>query len=117
MGVAASVLSGVLSLEFIFAPFNLWSGRTMPNFTRFTGLPERAATQLLAPMKLITAALLVAGVFVPAASVAGAILTIAICCFYLARLAHPSRRDPAGLAGFAIFAALALALLALRALS
>jgi hypothetical protein len=107
----------LLIAEFVFAPFNLWTGRTMANLTRFTGLPPRVATQVLAPIKLTTAGLLVAGLFLPGVSVAGAILALAICGFYLIRLVHPSRRDAAGLIGFSIFAALAVALIALRALS
>jgi hypothetical protein len=117
MNLAADVVSALLIAEFVFAPFNLWTGRTMENFTRFTGLPPRVATRVLAPIKLATAALLVAGLFVTAASVAGAILSLAICSFYLVRLADSSRRDVAGLIGFSIFAALAVVLVALRTFS
>lgn len=98
----------------MFAPVNLWTGRTMSNYTRFTGLPPWSATRVLAPVKLAAAGLLAGGLADRALSIAGAALAVAISGFYLARLAHPGRRDPAGLAGFAIFGALACALLALR---
>jgi hypothetical protein len=116
MSAAAVVLSVPLIAEFSFAPINLWTGRTMPNFTRFTGLDPRVATRVLAPVKLLTAAALAAGLAVSAASIAGASLTLAICAFYLLRLSAPRRRDPTGVAGFAIFGALALALLLVSSL-
>lgn len=114
MTVAIWILSLPLIAEFVFAPINLWIGRTMDNYTRFTGLPPWFATHVLAPVKLAAAALLVAGLAVRALSIAGAALALAVSCFYLARLVHPGRRDRAGLAGFAIFGALASALLVLR---
>jgi hypothetical protein len=117
MTLAADMVSALLIAEFVFAPFNLWRGRTMDNFIRYTGLPARVATHVLAPIKLIAALLLVAGLWVPAAGVAGAILALAISGFYLLRLADPRRRDPAGLTGFGIFGALALTLLVLRTVS
>jgi hypothetical protein len=117
MTALADVLSALLIAEFVFAPINLWTGRTMANFTRFTGLPPRFATRFLAPLKLLTAVLLIAGLAVAALSIAGAVVTLAICAFYLVRLAHPRRRDPAGVAGFAIFGTLALALLLVRTLA
>ncbi len=114
MTAAIWILSVPLIAEFVFAPVNLWTGRTMGNYTRFTGLPPWSATRLLAPVKLATAMLLTAGLAVRALSIAGAALAVAVSVFYLARLAGPGRRDRAGLAGFAIFGALACALLALR---
>jgi hypothetical protein len=46
----------------VFAPFNLWTGRTMENYRRFTGLlPDAVATRVLAPIKLITAVTLLVG--------------------------------------------------------
>jgi len=112
--VALVILTLLLAAEFVFAPVNLWTGRTMANFTRFTGLPPRFATRVLAPVKLLTAAALVAGLAVGALGVAGATAALAISGFYLVRLAHPARRDPAGIGGFALFGALAGALLVLH---
>jgi hypothetical protein len=108
------ILSILLIAEFMFAPVNLWTGRTIGNYTRFTGLPPRLATWVLAPVKLATAGALAVGLAVRALGIAGAATALAISCFYLARLAGPGRRDPAGFAGFAFFGALAVALLALR---
>ena len=36
MRIAAIVLSVPLIVEFVFAPLNLWTGRTIGNFIRFT---------------------------------------------------------------------------------
>lgn len=117
MTAAIWILSVPLIAEFAFAPANLWTGRTIGNYTRFTGLPPWSAARVLAPVKLAAAVLLAVGLAVRALSIAGAALTVAVSGFYLARLAEPGRRDPAGLAGFAVFAVfgvLACALLALR---
>jgi hypothetical protein len=108
------ILSVPLIAEFAFAPANLWTGRTIGNYTRFTGLPPWSATRVLAPVKLAAAVLLAVGLAVRALSIVGAALTVAVSGFYLARLAEPGRRDPAGLAGLAVFGVLACALLALR---
>ena len=114
MTTAIVAISVPLIVEWVFAPVNLWTGRTMPNFTRFTGLPPQTATHVLAPIKLATALALTIGLAIPAASVAGALATLGICGFYLLRLTDPGRRDPAGLGGFTIFGGMALALLVLR---
>jgi hypothetical protein len=114
MTVAVAILSLLLMAEFVFAPVNLWTGRTMGNYVRFTGLPPWFATRVLAPIKLVTALALAAGLAVRVLSIAGAAAALAISCLYLVRLVSPARRDPAGLAGFAVFGALASALLALR---
>ena len=114
MTAAIWILSVPLIAEFVFAPVNLWTGRTMGNYTRFTRLPRWSATRVLAPVQLATAMPLTAGLAVRALSIAGAALAVAVCVFYLARLAGPGRRDRAGLAGFALFGALACALLAVR---
>jgi uncharacterized membrane protein YphA (DoxX/SURF4 family) len=115
--IAAVIVTLLLAAEFSFAPFNLWSGRTMGNFTTYTGLQPRFATHFLAPVKLVTALLLVVGLFLRPASIAGAALAIAISGIYLVRLAAPGRRNPVGLTGFIVFCALACALLALRLLT
>jgi hypothetical protein len=112
--IAAVIVTLLLVAEFSFAPVNLWSGRTMGNFTAYTGLPPRFATHFLAPVKLADALVLVAGLFLRPASIAGAVLAVAISGFYLVRLSAKGRRDPAGLTGFTVFCALAGALLALR---
>jgi hypothetical protein len=108
----AIVLAAPLILEFVFAPINLWTGRTTANFVRFTGYDPRIATTLFAPIKLITAALLAVGLIVPGVGVAGAVGALAVSVGYLARLSARGRRDPSGLVGFALFGALAAALLA-----
>ena len=90
----------------------------MENFVRFTGfqprMATRMATRLFAPVKLALAALLIAGLAVPALGVAGAAGTVLISLAYLARLLEPSRRDPAGLLGFTLFALIGVALLVVR---
>lgn len=113
MTIPEVILTVPLTAEFTFAPFNLWSGRTMGNFTRYTGLSPRFATHWLAPVKLAAAILLAAGVVVPWARFAGATVALSVCLFYLVRLAAPGRRDRAGLTGFSLFGALAGWLLAL----
>jgi hypothetical protein len=114
MSVLAVIIATALILEFVFAPINLWTGRTMPNFVRFTGYTPRTATTLFAPIKLLTAALLAVGLFSRGVGIAGASLALAISAVYLVRLSAPGRRDPAGLAGFALFGTLAAALLVVR---
>jgi len=116
MTVAIWTLSMLSIAEFTFAPVNLWTGRTMPNFTRFTGLAPEVATRALAPVKLATAAALAVGLAVPAIGLAGAALATAICAFYLLRMAAPARRHPDGLVAFTVFGSWALALLILRAI-
>lgn len=113
MDAPAIILAVPLILEFVFAPINLWTGRTTPNFVRFTGYEPRIATTLFAPIKLITAALLVVGLAVPSVGIVGATAALAISAVYLVRLSARDRRDPAGLLGFALFGVLAAALLAL----
>jgi hypothetical protein len=71
---------------------------------------------VFAPIKLITAALLVVGVFIRGIGIAGASIALAISALYLARLSARGRRDPAGLVGFGLFGLLAAALLAVRLL-
>jgi hypothetical protein len=116
MTAAAVILSILLIAEFVFAPVNLWTGRTTGTFGRFTGLRATIATRVLAPVKLASAAAVAVGLAVPALSIAGAAVIIVICGFYLLRLSAPGRRDPAGIIGFAIFGAWAVALLLLRTL-
>lgn len=116
MSVLAVILAVPLILEFVFAPINLWTARTMPNFVRFTGYAPRTATTLFAPIKLLTAALLAVGLFIRGVGIAGASIALAISAVYLVRLSAPGRRDPAGLAGFSLFGALAAALLVVRLL-
>jgi hypothetical protein len=112
--LAAIVISVPLILEWAFAPFNLWSGRTLENFVRFTGFQPRVATHVFAPVKLVLAGLLVAGLAAPALSIAGAAGTVLISLVYLARLLAPSRRDAAGIVGFALFGLIGATLLAVR---
>ncbi len=116
MTVAIWILSVVLIAEFVMAPINLWTGRTMPNFVRFTGYSPDIARWVFAPVKLLAAILVAVGLAVRLAGIAGAAVTAAVCAVYLIRLAAPGRRDGAGLAGFAIFGGCAVALLILQAL-
>ncbi len=108
------VCSVLLIAEFAVAPFNLWSGRTMPNFIRFTGLAPRVATHALAPVKLLGAVLLAVGLGVAVAGVVGAGLIALVSGFYLTRLAARGRRHIDGLCAFGISLALAAAVLALQ---
>jgi hypothetical protein len=112
--LAAIVISVPLILEWAFAPFNLWSGRTLENFVRFTGFQTRVATHVFAPVKLALAALLIAGLAVPALSVAGAAGTVLISLGYLACLLAPGRRDAAGIVCFAVFGLIGAAPLTVR---
>jgi hypothetical protein len=114
MKTVAIVLSAPLILEFVFAPANLWTGRTIGNFVRFTGFQPRLGKTLFAPVKLASAALLAAGVAVRDLSIVGAAAALAVSTVYIIRLLNRGRRDPAGLLGFILFAVLAAALLTVR---
>ena len=114
MTVAIWILSILLIAEFVMAPINLWTGRTMPAFTRFTGFSPPVARRAFAPVKLLAAVLVAVGLAVRPAGIAGAAVITAICAIYLGRLAARGRRDLAGIAGFAVFGAWALALLVLQ---
>jgi uncharacterized membrane protein YphA (DoxX/SURF4 family) len=113
MTIAVWILSLLLIAEFVMAPINLWTGRTMPLFTRFTGFPPEVATRVFAPVKLASAVLIATGLAVPAAGIAGAAIVTGICAVYLVRLAAPGRRDVSGIAGFALFGSWAVALILL----
>ena len=110
MIIAAWVLSLLLIAEFVMAPINLWTGRTMPLFTRFTGYAPTVATRVFAPVKLASAALVALGLVLPAAGVAGAAIVTGVCALYLIRLSAPGRRDASGIAGFTLFGSWAVAL-------
>jgi uncharacterized membrane protein YphA (DoxX/SURF4 family) len=114
MTVVIWILSLLLIAEFVMAPINLWTGRTMPLFTKFTGFSPSTARLAFAPVKLVAAVLVAIGLAYRPASVAGAALTTAVCLLYLIRLAAPGRRDLSGVAAFLLFGALAVALLALQ---
>ena len=114
MILALWICSLPLIAEFAIAPFNLWSGRTMPNFTRFMALPPTIATRVFAPLKLVGALLLAAGLAVRGAGVAGASIIALISGAYLVRLAAPGRRYVDGLAAFALSFVVALAVLVLQ---
>lgn len=114
MTVAIWILSLLLLAEFVMAPINLWTGRTMANFTTFTGFAPHIAQRVFAPVKLAAAVLVAVGLILRPFGIAGAALTIGICLLYLVRLADRGRRDRAGIAGFTIFGMLALALLVLQ---
>jgi hypothetical protein len=114
MTVALWLCSVPLIAEFAVAPLNLWSGRTIANFTRFTGLSPRLATWLFAPAKLAGALLLAAGLAISSLGLAGAAVTVLISAIYLVRLTDARRRHPDGIAAFSITLILALVVLALQ---
>ncbi len=114
MTVGIWVLSILLVAEFVMAPINLWTGRTMVNFTKFTGYGPQIARLGFAPVKLLAAVLVAVGLAARFAGVAGAALTSAICVVYLVRLTGRGRRDRAGIIGFVIFGLWAVALLILQ---
>lgn len=114
MTVAIWILSLLLVAEFVMAPINLWTGRTMAAFVHFTNYAPRVARHVFAPLKLLAAILIAIGIGVRLVGAAGAALTLAICGVYLVRLAARGRRDRAGIAGFAIFGAWAVGLLVLQ---
>jgi uncharacterized membrane protein YphA (DoxX/SURF4 family) len=116
MMTAIWILSILLVAEFVMAPINLWTGRTMPLFTRFTGFDPTVARRVFAPVKLISAVLVGVGIAVPALGVAGAAIVTCVCLVYLVRLSAPGRRDGSGVAGFALFGAWAVGLLVLQLL-
>jgi hypothetical protein len=117
VSVLTFAMSIPLILEFVFAPVNLWTGRTISNFVRFTGYEPWVARRVFAPAKLATAGLLVLGLAVRTSSVAGASAALAISLVYIARLLAPDRQHPAGLLGFVLFGLLAAALLTVRLLA
>ena len=103
-----------LIAEFTFAPFNLWSDRTMPNFVRFTGLYPDLARRVVAPLKLIGALLLAVGLAVGTAGAVGAALLALISAFYLWRLLGQRRRHIDGLCAFSLSLILAVAAMVLE---
>lgn len=114
MTIALWICTLPLIAEFLVAPFNLWSGRTMPNFTRFTALSPILATRIFAPLKLAGALLLAAGLASRGPGAVGAGLIGLISGAYLLRLAAPGRRHLDGLIAFGLTFALAIAVLALQ---
>lgn len=116
MTIAISILSVLLIAEFVMAPINLWTGRTMPLFTRFTGFSPKTARHLFAPLKLAGAVMIGIGIALPALGLVGATALTIICLVYLVRLSAPSRRDRSGIVAFALFGAWAVGLLVLQLL-
>jgi hypothetical protein len=114
MTAAVIVLSALVALEFLFAPVNLWTGRTMDNYRRFTGLSDTFATRWLAPAKLAVAVLVLIGLWWRPIGIVGAAAALAICGFYLVRLAAAGRRHKDGVAAFVLFGLLAAGLLVVR---
>jgi hypothetical protein len=111
--IAVWVLSLLLIAEFVMAPINLWTGRTMPMFVAFTGYDPRVGTRVFAPVKLVGAVLIAVGLALPATGIVGAALTVVVCAVYLVRLVAPRRRNATGTVAFAIFGSWAVALLLL----
>ena len=116
MTAAVWVLSLVLIAEFVMAPINLWTGRTMPAFTTFTGFAPVVARRVFAPVKLVAAVLVAVGLALRPSGIVGAAVVTAVCAVYLIRLGARGRRDPAGLAGFLLFGGCAVALLLVQLL-
>lgn len=116
MTIAIWILSVPLIAEWVMAPVNLWTGRTMPLFARFTGFSPPVARRVFAPAKAVAAMLLAAGLALRPLGIAGAALSVAIGAVYLIRLAAPGRRAADGIGAFGLFGALAAALLALQLL-
>lgn len=116
MIIAIWILSVLSIAEFVMAPINLWTGRTMPLFTKFTGFQPTVARRIFAPVKLISAILVGVGLAVPIFGVVGAAVLTGVCLLYLVRLGAPGRRDGSGIAGFGLFGAWAIALLVLQLL-
>lgn len=114
MIVAIWILSILLIAEFVMAPINLWTGRTMPMFIRFTGFEPVIARRVFAPVKLVSAVLVGIGIAVPVFGVLGAAIVTAVCLLYLVRLGAKGRRDRSGIAGFVLFGAWAVGLLVLQ---
>jgi hypothetical protein len=112
--VAIVVLSILLVAEFVMAPINLWTGRTMPFFLALTGHSEQVGRRVFAPLKLLGATLVAAGPAGRAPSLAGAAILTVVCLYYLVRIAAPSRRNRAGAFAFILFGSWALALLILQ---
>ena len=117
MTIAVWIVSLPLIAEFVMAPINLWTGRTMHNFTAFTGLRPSTARSVFAPVKLAGAVLLAVGLGMSAAGLAGAIVIAAVCAAYVLLLAASGRRDSAGLIFFGAGLAMAVALIELRCAS
>ena len=108
------ICSVPLVAEFAAAPVNLWTGRTLPNFIRFTGLPPWIARRVVAPAKLVGCGLLGVGLGVAPVGAAGAFVTSLISIFYLLRMAAPGRRQIDGLAAFGLTLALSGVVLVLQ---
>jgi hypothetical protein len=117
MRITAIILSVLLIAEFVMAPINLGTCRTMPLVEKFTGHRPAAARTVVAPVKPLGAALALLGVFFSPASLAGAALLALVCCYYLVRLTSPAWRDGSGLAAFTLFGAWAVGLLVVQLLT
>ncbi|MGH3415410.1 MAG: hypothetical protein ACRDVE_15770 [Actinocrinis sp.] len=109
------IFSVLLIAEFVMAPINLWTGRTMQNFTNFTGLDPSIARTVFAPVKLAGALLIAIGLAVHPLGVAGAVIIAVVCAVYVILLAAPGRRDPAGLGFFAVGLIMAVVLAMVQA--
>lgn len=114
MTMVVVALAVLLAAEFVVAPINLWSGRTIAVYRRYTGLPIWFAQWVLAPLKAATAMALLVGLAWRTTSVVGAAASTAVCVFYLVRLARPGGREGTGVVAFGLFGALSLALLLLQ---
>lgn len=114
MTVALWIFSILLIAEFVMAPVNLWTGRTMPFFLALTGHTAKTARTVFAPVKLLGAVLVAVGLAVRPAGVAGAAILTAVCLYYLVRIAAPGRRSGQGTLAFVLFGSWAVVVLVLQ---
>lgn len=112
MHIIRIIAAILLIAEFVMAPINLWTGHTMDNFKRFTGLPVWVAQRIFAPVKLIGAIALIIGFFIHACAIIGAIILAIVCAAYIVLLCGKGRRDTSGFTafGFGLVCALVVAL-------
>ena len=116
MIVGVWLLSVVLVAEFIMSPINFWAGRAqnLAYFRQFTGWPDRTARVVFAPLMLVGAVLIAAGIPWPPAAMAGSALIFAVCATFLLRLAAANRRAPIGIGAYVLFGACAAVLLLIQ---
>jgi len=106
MHIVVLICTILVIAEFLMAPVNLWTGRTLPTFRQFTGLSDRVAKAVFAPVKLVGALLIAAGLLAPVLTYAGCAVVGLICVAYFICLSRPSGRDRQGYLAFGLFFAL-----------
>ncbi len=106
MHIIVLICTILVVAEFVVAPVNLWTGRTLPIFRGFTGWPDAVARAVFAPVKLVGALLVAAGLLVPVLTYPGCAVLSLVCITYFVRLSGRGRRDPRGFLAFGLFFAL-----------